>query len=128
MRFLFRSHRIEHELSMNVGLQDLHTGKPLSELMPAVVINFSPEGACLILSRLTINGKHIFYETLNNDSCNLLLYPEGLNDFDDESIIVARSVWLDTYEHVNKPAFKIGISFLQNQKELFSFFQQSSIP
>ena len=112
---------------MNVGLQDMHTGISLPELMPTTVINFSPEGACLILSKMNINGIHIFFETLNNDSHNLLLYPEDRNDVDEQSIIIARSVWMDSFEHMSKPAFKIGIRFLQNQKELYDYFQKSSI-
>ncbi len=112
---------------MNVGLQDMHTGIPLPEVIPTTVINFSPEGACLILSKMTISGIHLFFETLNNDSHYLLLYPEDRNDVDDQSVIIARSVWMDSFEHMSKPAFKIGIRFLENQKELYNFFQQSSL-
>jgi hypothetical protein len=126
VRFFFRSDRIERKLIMNVGLQDMHTGIALPELLPTTVINFSPEGACLILSKLTINNMHLFYETLNNDSHYLLLYPEDRNDADNQSIITARSVWMDSFEYMDKPAFKVGIRFLQNQKELYNFFQQSS--
>lgn len=123
--FLFRSHRIEHDLIMSVGLQDMHTGIPLPDLITTTVINFSPQGACLILPKLTINDKHLFYETLNSDRYHLLLYPEGRNDIEDESAITARSIWMDSCEHMNKPAFKVGIQFLHNQKVFYKLFKQS---
>lgn len=122
--FLFRPHRIEHHLIMSVGLQDMHTSIPLPGLITTTVINFSPQGACLILSKLTINGSHLFYKTLNSDSYNLLLHPGELNGVEDESTIAARSIWMDSCEHMDKPAFKIGIHFLQKQKELYKLFKQ----
>jgi hypothetical protein len=125
VHFLFRSHRIERDLIMSVGLQDMQTGRPLPGLMHTTVINFSPQGACLILPKLTINGKHLFYETLNSDRYHLLLYPEGRKDVEDESTITARSIWMDSCEHMSKPAFKIGIQFLHNQKVLYKLFKQS---
>lgn len=124
--FLFRPHRIELHLMMRVGLQDMHTGIPLPGLITTTVINFSPQGACLVLPKLTINGNHLFYETLNSDSYNLLLYPEGRDGFDEELMIAARSIWMDTCEHMDKPAFKIGIHFLHDQKELYKLLKQSS--
>ncbi|NOR24537.1 MAG: hypothetical protein GQ542_09120 [Desulforhopalus sp.] len=111
---------------MRVGLQDMHTGIPLPGLITTTVINFSPQGACLVLPKLTINGNHLFYETLNSDSYNLLLYPEGRDGFDEELMIAARSIWMDTCEHMDKPAFKIGIHFLHDQKELYKLLKQSS--
>lgn len=110
---------------MSVGLQDMITGIPLSGLISTTVINFSPNGACLILPKLSISGKHLFYSTLNSDSYNLLLYFEDPQDTEEEVIIAARSVWMDTCEHHGNPAFKIGIRFLHNQKSLYKIFRQN---
>lgn len=109
---------------MRVGLQDIHTGISFPDLINTTVINFSPQGACLILSSLTINGKHIFYATLNSDRYNLLLYSGEPNDNDPMSTIVAQSIWMDSCEHMGKPAFKIGVHFLQDQKGLYKLFKQ----
>jgi hypothetical protein len=125
VHFLFRAPRIEYDLTMSVGLQDMITGIPLSGLISTTVINFSPQGACMILPKLTINGKHLFYSTLNSDSYNLLLYFYGQNGIEKELIIAARSVWMDICEHNGKPAFKIGIRFLHNQKDLYKLFRQN---
>lgn len=110
---------------MSVGLQDMITGIPLSGLISTTVINFSPDGACLILPKLLVSGKHLFYSTLNSDSYNLLLYFEDPHDTEEELIIAARSVWMDTCEHHGKPAFKIGIRFVHNQKNLYKIFRQN---
>lgn len=125
--FLFRSPRIEHHLIMRVGLQDMLTSISLPALITTTVINFSPEGACLLLPTLAINGKHLFYETLNSDSYNLLLHPGDVNGAEDEFTIAARSIWMDSCEHMGKPTFKIGIRFLQNQKELYKLFKQNPV-
>lgn len=122
--FLFRMPRIERNLKMSVGLQDKHTGSALPGLINTTVINFSSQGACLILPTLAVNGKHIFYETLNSNSYNLLLYPHGGDGVESEFTIAARSIWMDSCEHLNKSAFKIGIHFLDSQKKLYSILKQ----
>jgi len=121
--FFFRSQRIEHDLTMNVGLQDAQTGTPLPGLLRTTVINFSPEGACLILSNLAINGRHLFFSTLNSESYNLVLYSKSQNDEDDFTI-TAESIWMDSCEHQEKSAFKVGIRFHRNQKTLFQQLQK----
>jgi hypothetical protein len=110
---------------MSVGLQDMHTGTHLPGLITATVINFSPQGACLVVPKMTINGKHLFYTTLNNDCYNLLLYAEGPKNIEEEFIIAAQSVWMDICEHQGKSAFKVGIRFLHSQKDLYKLFKKS---
>jgi hypothetical protein len=122
--FPFRTQRIECNLAMSVGLQDRHTGMPLPGVLSTTVINFSSQGACLILSTLAINGKHLFYETLNSDSYNLLLCFEAQDDVEAEFTIAARSVWMDSCHYMDKPAFKIGIHFLDTQKKLYTIFKR----
>ena len=120
--FQFRSPRIEHELIINVGLQDIRTGEPVPGLLTATIINFSTRGACIILPTLTLNGKHVFFETLNSDRYNLLLYPESPNG-DDVSTIAARSIWMDSCEHLQHSAFKVGIQFLHDQNILYQLMK-----
>ena len=108
---------------MRVGLQDIQTGTVLPGLLSTTVINFSPQGACLIVPRMTIDGRHLFYNTLNSDSHNLLLYSQEKNGIEEEYTIAARSVWMDVCEYQGKPAFKIGIHFLADQKELYNLFK-----
>ena len=121
--FQFRSPRIEHELIMSVGLQDIRTGAPVPGLLTATIINFSVRGASMILPTLTLNGKHLFYETLNSDRYNLLLYPEGPKSGDDASTIAARSIWMDSCEHLQQSAFKVGLQFLHDQNTIYQIMK-----
>ncbi|TKB27051.1 hypothetical protein FCL47_07680 [Desulfopila sp. IMCC35006] len=109
---------------MSVGLFDMHTGKPLPGRLTATVINFSPSGACLIVPKPALNGKHIFYETLNSDDYTLLLHVEQSEGADDTSTISARSVWMNSCKHLQQSAFKIGIHFLHDQKEIYNLFKK----
>lgn len=122
--FLFRPPRLEHELIVSVGLLDTHTRTPLPGLLTATVINFSPKGACLILPILLLSGKHVFYETLNSDHYTLLLHV-GKSEGDAEaSTISARSIWMNSCEHMQHSAFKIGIHFLHDQKVLYKLLKK----
>ncbi len=124
MSFLFRPPRIEHELIMSVGLLDIYTGIPLPGLLTATVINFSPRGACLILPTLALNGKHVFYETLNSEHYTLLLHVGRSKGDGDSSTIGARSIWMNSCEHLPQSGFKIGIHFLHDQKALYNLFKK----
>lgn len=122
--FFFRSDRIEQDLVMSVGLRDIHAKKLLPDLISSTVINFSPGGACLIVPNLSINGRHLFFDTLNDNLYNIVLFSGVQHDIGNEFTITAKSIWMDSCEHENKPSFKIGIRFLHNQKRLFNIFKK----
>lgn len=116
--FSFRETRLESQLPVWLrlqanGSQELHPGK-----VEATIINVSKGGACLLIPKLLIDGKHLFFTTLNS-SHTLLLQPHGsLNEIDEFSIS-AKSVWMDSCEHLNQQFFKVGISFTTPQKDFF---------
>lgn len=117
--FLFRNPRIETNLVMQVGLQEISNGKMMPEQLTTTVVSFSHAGACLILYNLDVGGKHLFFTTLNSDQYHLFLRPAGNQDDMDETIITAQSIWMDSCEHEGKYAFKIGVQFLQKQTAFF---------
>jgi hypothetical protein len=117
--FFFRSERLEQELMMHVGLQDIHTKESIPGLIAATVINFSPKGACLIIPNPAIDGKHLFFDTLHSNRYNLVLFFAEQGNGSDSYTIAAESVWMDSCEYQSKSAFKIGIRFLHNQNKLF---------
>jgi hypothetical protein len=121
--FVFRAPRIETDLPMQVGLQEIDTGKLIPGRLNTTAINFSEEGACLVFRTLSVNGKHFFFTTLNSDSYNLVLCPEKQDGSNGEFIIAARSLWMDSCEFENRSGFKIGVQFLQKQKEFFKQLQ-----
>lgn len=126
--FFFRADRIDQDLNMSVGLRDIHAKKLLPDIISTTVINFSPGGACLIVPTMAINGKHLFFDTLNSNLYNIVLFSGVRHDVGDEFTISAKSIWMDSCEHENKPSFKIGIRFLHNQKKLFKIFKERSQP
>lgn len=117
--FFFRSDRLEHDLTMRVGLRDMHAKKSLPGFITTTVINFSPKGACLIIPRMAIDGKHLFFDTLHSNDYALVLFSEEQEEDSNQLAITAESIWMDSCEYQNKPAFKIGIRFLHKQNTLF---------
>lgn len=125
--FPFRPPRIETSLPTLVQLQETSSGQPLSPKASATIVNFSTNGACLIVSQLIVDKQHLFYDTLDSDSCNLLLRT-GETDKDSKTFTIgARSVWMDSCDFNGKPAFKIGVLFLKQQKELFTLIKKGAI-
>jgi len=117
--FLFRTSRLDTELVMQVGLQEIQSGKLIPGQLTTTVVNVSQVGACLILPKLDINGKHLFFATLNSDRYNLFLRPEKQLREEDDFTIPAQSLWMDSCEYESRNAFKIGVQFLQKQKGFF---------
>ncbi len=110
---------------MLVGLQDIHSHEALPGQISTTVVNFSPEGACLIIPKLAIDGKHLFFDTLNSEFYNLVLFFEDQNDENHTKVAIsARPIWMDTCEYQSKPAFKVGIRFLFKQDRLFRDLQK----
>ena len=109
---------------MHIGLQDIRTGISVPGQLPATVMNFSRWGACLILPKITLGEHHVFYLTLNNDDCALLLYPREEVAEEELAPISARSIWMNSCEDRQQPAFIIGIQFLHDQKKLYKLLKK----
>jgi len=124
--FFFRSDRLEHDLTMRVGLLDMHAKKSLPGMITTTVINFSPEGACLIMPKVAIDGKHLFFDTLHSNDYALVLFSEEQEEDSDQLAITAESIWMNSCLYQNKPAFKIGIRFLHKQGQLFKNLKRKS--
>jgi len=124
---IFRTPRIETELVVRVSLQEISNGKLMPGQLTTTMVNISQKGACLILFTLDINGKHLFFDTLNSDHYNVLLSLG--NDHGDNGgfIIAAQSVWMDSCEHEGKHAFKVGVQFLHKQKKLLERLKRGEI-
>lgn len=111
---------------MSIGLLDIRKGTALPGLLTTTVINFSRRGACLILPTLSLNGRHVFFETLNSDRFNLLLHPGKQEGDNIVSTIAARSIWMDSCEHMQQAAFKMGIQFLHDQNFLYKHLKKGT--
>ena len=125
--FSFRPTRIETALRIWLQLQDISSGQPLPHRTQATIINFSVQGACLAVANLLFDNTHLFYSTLDSDRYTLLLQFENSDDNKEFFSIAARSIWMDSCTFDGKPAFKIGIRFLQQQKEVFARIKRGQL-
>lgn len=116
--FPFRETRIESNLPIWLGLQAINSQKVHPGKTEATVINVSKGGACLLTPKLLVEGKHFFFSSLNS-SYSLLLLPHESVDTLGDFALSARSVWMDSCQHLDQQFFKVGISFLSPQKQFF---------
>ncbi|MFT5700802.1 MAG: hypothetical protein ACI8ZB_003687 [Desulforhopalus sp.] len=124
--FPFRQTRIESNLPVWLRLQETSTKQLHPGQVSGTIINISKGGACLRIPKLLINGKHLFFTTLNSTHTLLLQLQMSTDTFDDVSI-PANSVWMDSVEHLNHMVFKVGISFTAEQTELFGYIKNTSV-
>jgi PilZ domain len=114
----FRSPRIETNIPVWLQLQENSTGQLHPGTVSASIINISKSGACLRIPKLLINGKHLFFVTLNSTHTMILQFPEDTKESEGFNIS-AHSIWMDSYEHLNCLCFKVGVCFTAPQKKLF---------
>jgi len=103
---LSRLLRLETEYRGKIALQergrgDLLPGEPLG----CVMVNISRKGACLVLSKILLEGRHLFFTALNNDQYHLVLLlvnPEtGEESFEYQP---ALSGWIPVFIKNNPPS------------------------
>ncbi len=120
-----RSLRVESEHRVRVSLQDSISGELLPGSCFGVMVNISEGGACLVLSRMLLEGRHLFFSTLNTERNHLVLLIENPESGDETFTVSARSVWMDSCHYQNEAAFKIGLCFHDSQKKLFQLFKKN---
>ncbi len=117
--------RVESEYRVRVSLQDNESGELLPGSCFGVMVDISEGGACLVLTKMLLEGKHLFFSTLDNELNRLVLRIENPESSDETFVLSARSVWMDSCRYQNTAAFKIGLCFHDRQKELFQLFKKN---
>lgn len=115
--------RVKTECRVRVRLEDSKSAHSSPASCTAVLVNISQGGACLVLSKMLLEGRHLFFSTLKNERHHLVLLIENPESGDETFMVPACSVWMDSCHYKEVPAFKIGISFHEKQKELFHIFK-----
>ncbi len=123
--FSSRPLRLGSEPRVRVSLQDTISGERLPGSCVGVMVNISQGGACLVLTKMLLEGRHLFFSTLNNESYHLVLLIENPELRDEIFTVSARSVWMDSCHYQNTAAFKVGLCFHDRQKELFQLFKKN---
>ncbi len=116
--------RISIEIPVNVFLQNKTTGKISSRHAPGTLVNLSKVGACIIFTKIILDGTHLFFTSLEQAENNLFLKDFSVNDA--ESCVVATAVWMDICTYNQQPSFKMGIKFQEDQKQLYSTLKARS--
>jgi hypothetical protein len=116
--FAFRDSRIETNIPVFLRLQENGTEHLHPGSVSATIVNISKSGACLFIPKLFINGKHLFFATLNSTHTMTLQSEENTGKIEIFNIS-AQSVWMDSYKHDNHLCFKVGVCFTNPQKKLF---------
>ncbi len=116
--------RLESEYRVGIRLQESDSGDFMPGLCSGVMVNISRGGVCLVLSQMLLEGKHLFFSALDSDRYNLVLLIDNPESGEHSFAIPARSVWMDSCHYDNAPAFKIGLCFYEQQKELFQLFKK----
>jgi len=122
--FIFKSLRIKTELTASVSLQDIDTGEILPGSSTGTVVDFSKGGMCIILTRIMLNDKHLFFSTLDSDRHNLHICLETQDNLQDKHEITARSIWMNSGEYKGNHVFRIGAKFLQTQQNLLTLLRK----
>jgi hypothetical protein len=115
--------RLETIINVSVSLQDGVTGEVHPAVLDGVITECSERSARLQLPKLMVEGKHVFFSTLQNERYHLLLDFEPLAENDQPTEIAARSVWMDTDPQNNRTVFYMGIRFLERQRELIEMLR-----
>lgn len=122
--FSSRPLRLESECRVRISLQESKSGECLPGSCSGTMVNISQGGGCLVLSQMLLEGKHLFFSTLNSDRYHLALQIDNPESSDESFEVSARSVWMDSCQYKEEPAFKVGLSFHDNQKKLFRLFKR----
>ncbi len=116
--------RLKSECRVKISLQERKSGELLSDSCCAVMVDISVGGACLVLSQMLLEGRHLFFSTLDSDRYHLVLEINNPGSSDESFSISARSVWMDSCHYKKLPAFKMGLCFHERQKKLFRLFKR----
>jgi hypothetical protein len=116
--------RQEAEHKVRVRLQESKSGESLPGSCSGVMVDISQEGVCLVLPQMLLEGKHLFFSTLNSDTYHLSLIIDNPESDDEVISVSARSIWMDACNYKKEPAFKMGLCFHDRQKGLFKLFRK----
>lgn len=108
-------------------LQENKPTRILKDEIIATTINVSRSGACLILPKIFLNGVHLFFSTLRDDTHSLILH-YGVNnpDPDKDFTVNAQSIWMDSLDSEEEGGFKVGVRFTDRQDDLYKSLKKST--
>jgi hypothetical protein len=123
--FTTRSERISVELATQVHLQNKKNSRISANCHQGTIIKISKTGACVIVDKVVLDGEHLFFNAQQQSENWLYLNNLTLNLDGEDDHLTAEAIWMDTCSFNNRSAFKIGIRFTEEKKDLFSFLKKN---
>lgn len=123
--FTTRSERISVEFTTHIHLQKKENAKISTNCHQGTIVKISKNGACVVVDKVVLDGQHLFFNAQKQAENWLYLNNFPLNIEEENDHLTAEAIWMDTCTFNNKSAFKIGIRFIEEKKELFTFLKEN---
>ena len=111
-----KSKRITDFLSVGVFVKNRENGATVEGPFTGTIIDFSLDGACILMSQIRREGCHLYHSPKENESLFLKIVvnkPPHLENF----TLSASPVWLNTFESDEFQERLIGVRFLEKTDE-----------
>ncbi len=122
--FTLRGRRITVEVPVQVALQKRKNSAVTIKRQHGVVTNISKSGACIVVQSVVVEGEHLFFSA-QKDGDNYL-YLAGLSMGSKDFSVSAKVISMDTCTRNNTNGFKLGVEFVNEQKELFDYLKKTA--
>ncbi len=123
--FTTRSERISVEFTTHIHLQKKENSKISTKSHQGTVVKISKTGACVVVDKVVLDGQHLFFNAQQQAENWLYFDHFPLNIDEENDHLIAEAIWMDTCFYNNKSAFKIGVRFTEEKKELFAFLKKN---
>ena len=110
---LRRSERYQDFLPISVSVRKNDTRSQVAGPFSARIVDFSTNGACLLLTKVMIQSFHIFHSTRDDELNDLVLHIDT-HSRQDTIEILAQPVWLNAAKMDDIKIFKMGVDFMSS--------------
>ena len=107
-----RSKRHTDFIPITVFVKNSDTGGTLAGPFDGRVVDICSYGACLLMTQVFIDSFHLFHTTREDKSSYFEIRVKRSDD-EDEIILTARPVWLNTFQRDDFLERMIGVEFLE---------------
>ena len=123
--FSIRSPRIPVLIPVEIYLQERGSESITHSSLSGNIIKISRGGACIVVEKIILDGEHLFFTTQEKSENYLFL---ASADKEIASLdALGKSIWMDGFTFREKPSFKIGLQFLEEQKDFFNYCKKKLV-
>ncbi len=123
--FSIRSQRIPVLIPVEIYLQNRISDNKTETCLFGNIVKISKGGACVVVEKIILDGDHLFFTTQEKSENYLVVAGAEENVADLNAL--CKSIWMDGFTYKEKPSFKIGLQFLEEQKEFFNYCKKKLV-